>query len=160
MVKKVDFSKVMSKSAELPASYLESKDEIFEAASNAGLSCYECDCSRARNLSAILRAISKSVDYPVFFGKDLDALADCLTETLDEQEIGYVLWFTQLHTGDPELSSDTKQIIKILKETCNYAKKINKTFIFFIDHAGEHSAPEPGVEPERYAGNFTEDDSE
>ncbi|ADU91301.1 barstar family protein [Taylorella equigenitalis] len=157
MNKKVDFSKVLSKSAELPSSYLDSKDEIIDAAVDSGLAFFECDCSRARNLSAILRAVSKSVDYPVFFGKDLDAFADCLSETLEEQKEGYVLWFTQLHTGDPELSADTKQILKILKDTCNIAKKYEKTFIYFIDHAGELSAPEPGVEPERYAGNITDD---
>lgn len=117
----------------------------------AGLSFFVADCGKARNRSAILRALAKAVDYPVYFGSDMDALLDCLSETLLDQKNGMVLWIEQLHSGDPSLTGDVSELLRVLAETLAYAKEKKKVFAYFIEHVGEHSAPEPGVAPLPYA---------
>ena len=127
------------------------QDKTQSQAEEVGLSFFVADCDKARNRSAILRALAKAVDYPVFFGSDMDALLDCLSETVDEQKKGVVLWIQQLHSGDPSLTEDVAQLQQVLEETFAYAQEKKKVFAYFIEHVGKHSAPEPGVAPQPYA---------
>src|SRR5690625_15124 len=73
---------------------------LFQEAEQLGLTVMVANCDRARSRSAVLRAIAKAVDYPQFFGNDMDALYDCLCETVMDQPEGLYLWLDALHTGD------------------------------------------------------------
>ncbi|MBK1780341.1 barstar family protein [Advenella sp. WQ 585] len=126
-------------------------EEVAALAEEMGLTFYAADCDKARNRSAILRALSKAVDYPVFFGNNMDALLDCLGETLLEQKKGMVLWIENLHSGDPSLVADTQDILGILNDTLEYATDKERVFVYAIEHVGKHSDPEPGVAPAPYA---------
>src|SRR3546814_628083 len=78
-----------------------SEQVALEAARAEGLAAFVVDCDRARSRSAVLRAVVKAVDFPEFFGGNLDALFDCLCDTLLDQKAGMFLWFRHLHSGDP-----------------------------------------------------------
>src|SRR5690606_12377742 len=80
---------------DLPAS---SRDEAVEAARQAGMTAFIVDCDRARSRSAVLRAVVKAVDFPEFFGGNLDALYDCLCDTVLDNKPGVFLWFHNLHS--------------------------------------------------------------
>ena len=127
------------------------QDQTQTQAEQAGLTFFVADCGKARNRSAILRALAKAVDYPVFFGSDMDALLDCLSETVDEQKKGAVLWIQELHSGDPSLTDDVAELQRVLEETLAYAQEKKKIFAYYIEHVGKHSDPEPGVAPQPYA---------
>ena len=127
------------------------QEKMQSQAEAAGLSFFVADCGIARNRSAILRALAKAVDYPVFFGTDMDALLDCLSETVSDQKQGVVLWIEQLHSGDPSLTEDVQELQGVLSETVAFAQEKKKVFAYFIEHVGKHSAPEPGVAPQPYA---------
>lgn len=127
------------------------QEKMQSQAEAAGLSFFVADCGKARNRSAILRALAKAVDYPVFFGTDMDALLDCLSETVSDQKQGVVLWIEQLHSGDPSLTEDVQELQGVLSETVAFAQEKKKVFAYFIEHVGKHSAPEPGVAPQPYA---------
>src|SRR5690606_40614839 len=64
------------------------KEAVVEASRELGLALLVADCDRARSRSAVLRAIAKAVDFPEYFGGNLDALYDCLCDTVLDQKVG------------------------------------------------------------------------
>lgn len=117
-----------------------SKSALFSAAANAGITVLEVDCDRARSRSAVLRAIAKAVDFPEFFGSNLEALYDCLTDTIMDQEKGLLLWFSKLHTGDSNLAPDAQAVLDVCTEAVEFAVNNEKVFTFVVEHAGQHSS--------------------
>ncbi|MGO3743155.1 barstar family protein [Kerstersia sp.] len=115
------------------------------AASAQGLGFFIADCDRARSRSAVLRAIAKAVDFPVFFGNDMDSLYDCLTDTVQEQRQGVLLYLRRLHSGDPALEGDAREIQTVCENVAEAVADTGKVFAFVIEHAGRHPDPEPGL---------------
>lgn len=122
-----------------------SQDDVIRAATEAGLTVFIVDCDRARSRSAVLRAIVKAVDFPEFFGSSLDALYDCLSDTVMDQKSGLFMWFHKLHTGDPVLADDARAILAVCADVVDYAENNERTFSYFVEHAGKH--PDPVVDP-------------
>ena len=111
----------------------------------AGLACFMAECSKARNRSAVFRAVAKAVDYPEFFGSSLEGLYDCLTDTISEQRVGVAMLFQDLHSADPDLEAVVPQIQEVLNEAVDYARDQNKVFLYGIQHGGKHPDAVPGV---------------
>lgn len=130
-----------------------SRDEVIGAATDLGMTAFVVDCDRARSRSAVLRAVVKAVDFPEFFGGNLDALYDCLCDTLLDQKTGLFLWFHNLHSGDPALADDAKAIQSICNDVVEFAGNSDRQFAYVIQHAGKHPDPEPGIAPTPYSGS-------
>jgi len=129
------------------------RDEVIKAAEQAGLMAFVVDCDRARSRSAVLRAVVKAVDFPKFFGGNIDALFDCLCDTVLDQKSGLFLWFHNLHSGDPALEEDSVAIQNVCDDVVEYAANNGRIFAYYIVHAGRHPDPEPGVAPTPYSGS-------
>lgn len=125
-------------------------EAVDEAARELGLTFMVADCDRARSRSAVLRAIVKAVDFPEYFGGNLDALYDCLCDTVQDQKSGVVLWLAKLHSGDPSLADDAARVASVCADVVTYAQENGRTFCYIIEHAGKHPDPEPGVAAARY----------
>lgn len=133
------------------------EETALEAAREAGLAAFVVDCDRARSRSAVLRAVVKAVDFPEFFGGNLDALFDCLCDTLLDQKTGMFLWFRHLHSGDPALTEDAAAIEAVCADVVDFASNNDRQFAYAIQHAGRHPDPEPGVDPTPYSGHREEE---
>ncbi|MFA5521519.1 MAG: barstar family protein [Castellaniella sp.] len=120
--------------------------QALQAATDAGLAAWVVECDRARSRSAVLRAIAKAVDFPEFFGSSLDALYDCLSDTVIDQKAGLFLWFDRLHTGDPILAEHAQAVLAVCNDVVEFAENNERVFAYGIEHAGKHDDPE--VEPE------------
>lgn len=131
----------------------QSRDEALEAARAAGMTAFVVDCDRARSRSAVLRAVVKAVDFPEYFGGNLDALFDCLCDTVLDHKNGLFLWFDNLHSGDPALAEDSKAIIQVCDDVVEFAANNDRRYAYSVVHAGKHPDPEPGVEPTPYSGS-------
>ncbi|MBF6618568.1 barstar family protein [Pollutimonas thiosulfatoxidans] len=129
-----------------------SREEAIDAAQAAGMTGLIVHCDRARSRSAVLRAVVKAVDFPEFFGGNLDALYDCLCDTLLDHKNGLFLWFDKLHSGDPALTEDAKAIVAVCVDVAEFAANNDRRFAFAVEHAGKHPDPEPGVVPTPYSG--------
>ena len=138
---------------DLPAA---SREDAVNIARQAGMSAFVVDCDRARSRSAVLRAVVKAVDFPEYFGGNLDALYDCLCDTVLDHKQGLILWFHNLHSGDPALEADSVAIENVCKDVVEYAANNGRVFAFHIVHAGRHPDPEPGVAPTPYSGSAEE----
>jgi len=114
------------------------QDDVLNAARAAGLWGVVTDCERARSRSAVLRAVVKAVDFPEFFGSDLDALYDCLCDTVLDQKTGLLLWFHRLHSGDPALQKDAVLIQEVCDTVVEFAQNNDRVFVYVLDHAGRH----------------------
>ncbi|OZI45687.1 barstar family protein 2 [Bordetella genomosp. 5] len=127
------------------------KQDMVNATHELGMSLMVADCDRARSRSAVLRAIAKAVDFPEFFGGNLDALYDCLCDTvLDNKTAGVVLWLYRLHSGDPALEDDAASIEEVCADAARFATENGKIFCYVVEHAGKHPDPEPGVAAQPY----------
>ena len=133
------------------------EDDALAAARDAGLTAFVVDCDRARSRSAVLRAVVKAVDYPEYFGGNLDALYDCLCDTMLDQKDGLFLWFRHLHSGDPALAEDAVAIEAVCEDAIEFASNNDRRFAYAIQHAGKHPDPEPGVDPTPYSGHREEE---
>ena len=129
------------------------QEDVIEAANALGMTVFVIDCDRARSRSAVLRAVVKAVDFPEFFGGNLDALYDCLCDTVLDQKNGLFLWFHNLHSGDPALAADAKAIIAVCADAMEFARTNERYFSYAVEHAGKHPEPEPGVAPTPYFGS-------
>ncbi len=87
---------------------------VRQAAQALGYAVFEADCERAKSKSAVLRAIANAVDYPEYFGSDLDALLDCLTTTVADQPGGALLLLCRLNLDEPGLAPHVPDIL----DTC------------------------------------------
>jgi|SRR5690625_2770518 len=121
-----------------------SQDDVMQAATQAGLTAMVVDCDRARSRSAVLRAVAKAVDFPEFFGSSLDALYDCLSDTVMDQRDGLFLWFYKLHTGDPLLGDDARAVLQVCDDVVEFAANNGRVFSYVVEHAGKH--PDPVIE--------------
>ena len=54
------------------------KQEVAVAAAQAGLMAHRVDLARVRDKSAMLAVIGHALRFPSWYGRNLDALADCL----------------------------------------------------------------------------------
>ncbi len=115
-----------------------SESSVLDVAQHAGLAALVADCDRARSLSAILRAVAKAVDFPEFFGSDLEALYDCLCDTVSDQDVGVFLWFAKLHTGDNVIAEHANTVLQVCNDVAEYAQNNDKVFSFYIEHSGRH----------------------
>ncbi|OZI71075.1 barstar family protein [Bordetella genomosp. 12] len=121
------------------------KESMVNATHELGMPLLVADCDRARSRSAVLRAIAKAVDFPEFFGGNLDALYDCLCDTVLDHKTGAVLWLYRLHSGDPALEEDAAAIETVCADAADFAKENGRVFCYVVEHAGRHPDPEPGV---------------
>lgn len=65
--------------------------EIVSAAKSAGLQVYKIDLAKARGKLGLFDALSKALKFPSHFGKNWDALNDCLTDLAWLNGNGWVL---------------------------------------------------------------------
>jgi RNAse (barnase) inhibitor barstar len=116
-------------------------EAVVNTAYELGLALLVANCDPARSRSAVLRAIVKAVDFPEYFGGNLDALFDCLCDTVLDQKVGVVLWLYRLHSGDPSLEEDARRIATVCSDAALFAQRNGRVFSYVIEHAGKHSDP-------------------
>ena len=61
------------------------------AAGELGQACFNVNLERARNVPGFIRAVSRDLAFPDWFGGNLDALHDCLTDLSWRPAPGYVI---------------------------------------------------------------------
>ena len=121
------------------------KQAMVDATQDLGMTVMVADCDRARSRSAVLRAVAKAVDFPEYFGGNLDALYDCLCDTVLDHKEGVVLWLYRLHSGDPALMEDAASIEGVCADAAQFATENGRVFCYVVEHAGRHPDPEPGI---------------
>ena len=66
-------------------------DGMLKAADELKLACFHVDLKDARNVPGFIRAMKRDLKLPEWFGNNLDALNDCLTDFSWHPAPGYVI---------------------------------------------------------------------
>ncbi|MFT3849163.1 MAG: barstar family protein [Propionivibrio sp.] len=64
---------------------------MHAAAQELGLACFHVNLSEARNVPGFIRVMKRDLGFPAWFGDNLDALNDCLTDFSWHAAPGYVI---------------------------------------------------------------------
>ncbi len=64
---------------------------LREAAKKLGYACFAVDLKRAGNVPGFIKALARDLKFPDYFGGNLDALSDCLTDFSWHPAPGYVI---------------------------------------------------------------------
>jgi RNAse (barnase) inhibitor barstar len=76
-----------------------SVDELRRWAEQAGHRFALAECSDCVNKKAVLKAIGRAFEFPDWYGANLDALYDCLTDLPERGEQGWVVLLERLPVG-------------------------------------------------------------
>ncbi|MBU4611242.1 barstar family protein [Achromobacter sp. GG226] len=107
------------------------REPLAAAAEALGYVVFDVDCSRAKSKSAVLRAIASAVDYPEFFGSNLDALLDCLTATvLDAQRPGALVLLVGINAEEPGVGEHVDDILTTFSDAAEYVRDNGRALAF------------------------------
>lgn len=119
----------LQEGGQIPEQYTDA-GVLADAAKALGLTVFTVECDRAKSKSAVLRAIAGAVDFPEYFGGNLDALLDCLTTTVLDQQAGALIVLCNLHDQEPALSEHVVDILDTFSEAAEYARENGRSFAF------------------------------
>jgi RNAse (barnase) inhibitor barstar len=108
-------------------------EKIEGAAGEAGLAVFRIDAGDARDKKDFLDHLAKTLNFPDWFGRNWDALNDCLTdlEWLSARK-GYVLIFENTERFGSNHRQELRDAIAVFRAASEYWKTENRPFWTFI----------------------------
>ncbi len=120
-------------------------DEIVAAAKTAGLQVFKIDLAKARGKSGLFDAFSKPLKFPKHFGKNWDALNDCLTDLAWLDGTGWVLILTNCKPFVAKYQADFDLALELLEGVAASWQEDGKPFWLFIPDQSGWSADLPEI---------------
>lgn len=87
-----------------------SVEELRHWAARAGHQFVLVDCSDCVDKASVLQAIGRTFDFPQWYGTNLDALYDCLTDLPERNGRGWVVVLERL-PGEPRFSASERSAL-------------------------------------------------
>lgn len=97
-------------------------DELMEAAQAAGQHFLYANVAQAQGKQEVLEGIAKSFLFPEHFGKNLDALYDCMTDLVHKagQQPGFVVVLEQL-PDNPRFDREAReQLLDVFRDAADF----------------------------------------
>jgi RNAse (barnase) inhibitor barstar len=97
-------------------------DELMDAAQAAGQHFLYANLANAQSKPEVLEAIATSFTFPAHFGKNLDALYDCMTDLVHKsgQQPGFVVVLEQL-PDNPRFDREVReQLLDVFRDAADY----------------------------------------
>ena len=116
----------------LPA---EQRSALLEAAAGSDLFHQQIDLAACRTSSAVLGELGRALAFPDWYGRNFDALHDCLTDPDWQPAAGHVIFIdglAALRNGDPE---GFATLIEVLQSAADVLRKDGKPFWLLLDIA-------------------------
>ena len=67
---------------------------LEQSAKALGFACFKVNLDGSAHIDALLAALGRDLDFPDWYGANLDALSDCLTDFAWREAKGYILILT------------------------------------------------------------------
>jgi RNAse (barnase) inhibitor barstar len=96
--------------------------ELMEAASQAGQHFLYANVASAQSKQEVLEGIADAFTFPVHFGKNLDALYDCMTDLVHRSgaQPGFVVVLEQL-PDNPRFDRETReQLLDVFRDAADF----------------------------------------
>ncbi len=109
--------------------------EAERAAKTAGLAVYRIDIGHAHHKEDILEHLAKAMQFPSHFGKNWDALHDCLTDLGWSQAKGHVIVLEKSKHFGAGHKHDFDSAMDVLRSAADYWRGKSKPFLALIHGA-------------------------
>ena len=96
--------------------------ELMEAAQQAGQHFLYANVANAQSKQEVLDSIAEAFTFPLHFGKNLDALFDCMTDLVNRsgQQPGFVVVLEQL-PDNPRFDRETReQLLDVFRDAADF----------------------------------------
>jgi RNAse (barnase) inhibitor barstar len=96
--------------------------DLMDAASAAGHHFLYANVGKAQSKQEVLEGIAEAFTFPVHFGKNLDALYDCMTDLVHKsgQQPGFVVVLEQL-PDNPRFDREAReQLLDVFRDAADY----------------------------------------
>ncbi len=96
--------------------------ELMAAAEQAGQHFLYANVAHAQSKQEVLERIAEAFTFPVHFGKNLDALYDCMTDLVHRagQQPGFVVVLVQL-PDNPRFDRETReQLLDVFRDAADF----------------------------------------
>ena len=97
-------------------------DELLEAAQDAGQHFLYANLTNAQSKQDVLEAIAEAFLFPAHFGKNLDALYDCMTDLVHKSgsQPGFVVVLEQL-PDNPRFDREAREsLLDVFRDAADY----------------------------------------
>lgn len=121
-------------------------DEIVAAAKTAGLQVYKIDLAKARSKNQLLDAFAKALAFPEQFGKNWDALNDCLTDLAWLDGKGWVLILSNCQAFASANEEDFALLLELLEGVTVSWKEDGKPFWVLVQKQAGWCADLPEIQ--------------
>lgn len=96
--------------------------DLMAAAEQAGQHFLYANLANAQSKQEVLESIAEAFTFPVHFGKNLDALYDCMTDLVNRagQQPGFVVVLEQL-PDNPRFDRETReQLLDVFRDAADF----------------------------------------
>lgn len=121
-------------------------DEIVAAAKTAGLQAYQIDLGKARSKNQLLDAFANALDFPEQFGKNWDALNDCLSDLQWLDGKGRVVILANCQAFATSHEEDFATLLELLEGVTVSWKDDGKPFWVFVQKQSGWCADLPEIQ--------------
>jgi RNAse (barnase) inhibitor barstar len=97
-------------------------DDLMQAAQTAGQHFLYVNLAEAQSKQDVLDGIALAFTFPVHFGKNLDALFDCMTDLVHKsgQQPGFVVVLEQI-PDNPRFDREAReQLLEVFRDAAEY----------------------------------------
>jgi RNAse (barnase) inhibitor barstar len=97
-------------------------DELLEAAQGAGQHFLYANLTNAQSKQDVLEAIAEAFLFPAHFGKNLDALYDCMTDLVHKSgsQPGFVVVLEQLPDNARFDRESREQLLDVFRDAADF----------------------------------------
>ncbi len=97
-------------------------EDLQQAATDAGQHFLYADLSQAQSKQDVLEGIATEFLFPVHFGKNLDALYDCMTDLVHKagQQPGFVVVLEHIPDNSRFDREAREQLLDVFRDTADY----------------------------------------
>jgi RNAse (barnase) inhibitor barstar len=96
--------------------------ELMEAAEQSGQHFLYANVANAQSKQEVLEGIAEAFTFPAHFGKNLDALYDCMTDLVHRagQQPGFIVVLEQL-PDNPRFDRETReQLLDVFRDAADF----------------------------------------
>ncbi|MDO4233263.1 MAG: barstar family protein, partial [Lautropia sp.] len=96
---------------------------LIRAAQQTDQRLLDCDCSGAGSKAEVLAALGTGLQLPDYYGKNLDALYDCLTDLAPSPEAskpGFVLLIENLPDTNQLPADDRDSLLDVFRDAADF----------------------------------------
>lgn len=115
----------------------------FDAGDEQGIARFRVSLAGIRNKKAFLDAMARALRFPDWFGRNWDALEDCLTDLSWHPAEIYVIVLTDADEFRMAAGEDYAMALRIFRAAADYWRGQGVPFWVFVDAQPDGIAPPP-----------------